>query len=182
MPPSVFRFCPACGAPLPPPAEPPERLVRQQCPACGAIHYKNAKPTASALVVKDGRVLLGRRSVEPLLGRWDVPGGYLEPWEDPLDGVKRELLEETGLIIEPTDVLAILIDTYGDSSLYTFNVYYLARLVGGDMQPADDVSELRWFARDELPEVAFESGREALLLWAARESNTLESTQPHTDT
>lgn len=167
---SIFQFCPRCAAPLPTPDEPPERVVRQECSACGAVHYKNAKPTASALVIRDGRVLLGRRSVEPFRDCWDVPGGYLEPWENPVEGVKRELLEETGLAIEPTELLAILVDTYDDPSLYTFNVHYLAGVVGGEPRPADDVAELGWFGPDELPEVAFASGREALRIWAARRS------------
>lgn len=164
----LFRYCPSCGGPLAAPAGPPERVLHQDCPVCGAIHYRNAKPTASALVVADGRVLLGRRSVEPHRGAWDVPGGYLEPWEDPLDGVRREVLEETGLRIEPGEILAILVDDYDDPTVYTFNVYYLATVLGGDPRPADDVAELRWFGPDELPPVAFASGRAVLELWRRR--------------
>ena len=165
---SLYKFCPCCACPLPMPAEPPERVVQLECPACGAVHYRNAKPTASALVVRDGRVLLGRRSIEPHKDLWDVPGGFLEPWEDPLDGVRREVLEETGYEIEPGEVLAILVDVYDDPSVYTFNVYYLARIVGGEPRPADDVAELGWFGPDELPAVAFATGRRALELWTDR--------------
>ena len=165
---SIFRFCPLCARPLPTPTEPPERVVQQECAGCGAIHYRNAKPTASALVVRDGRVLLGRRSIEPHKDLWDVPGGFLEPWEDPLEGVRREVLEETGYEVEPGEVLAILVDVYDDPSVYTFNVYYLARIVGGEPRPADDVAELGWFGRDELPAVAFATGREALSMWKDR--------------
>jgi ADP-ribose pyrophosphatase YjhB (NUDIX family) len=164
----LFRYCPRCGAPLAEPAAPPERTLRQDCAACGAVHYRNAKPTASALVIRDGQVLLGRRAVEPLRGWWDIPGGFLEPWEEPLVGVRREVREETGLEITPTAVLAILVDTYDDPATYTLNVYYLAEVVGGQLRAADDVAELRWFAPSELPNVAFASGREALRRWAAR--------------
>jgi ADP-ribose pyrophosphatase YjhB (NUDIX family) len=164
----IFRFCPFCAHALPTPAELPERVVRQECPHCRAEHFRNAKPTASALVVRDGRVLLGRRSIEPHKDLWDVPGGFLEPWEDPLDGVRREVLEETGYEIEPGEVLAILVDVYDDPSVYTFNVYYLARILGGEPRPADDVAELCWFGPDELPEVAFATGRKALRLWRQR--------------
>lgn len=165
---SLFRFCPSCGQRLPVPDVPPERLLRQDCPACGAVHFKNAKPTASALIIQDGRVLLGRRAVEPRRGCWDTPGGYLEPWEAPEDGVRREVREETGLEIEPTELLAILVDTYAEPGAYTLNLYYLARIVGGQLCAADDVAELRWFPADALPEVAFASGQRALELWRER--------------
>ena len=164
----LFRFCPDCAHPLPTPPADPGRVVHQDCPACGAIHYKNAKPTASALIVRDGRVLLARRAVEPFKDRWDIPGGFLEPWEDPLEGVKREVLEETGLRIEPTEIVGILVDTYDDPTLHTFNVYYLAQVVEGQPRAADDVAELRWFTPESLPDVAFESGREALKRWTEK--------------
>lgn len=167
----LFRFCPACGAPLPPPAEPPERLVQQTCPACGAVHYRNAKPTAGALLVRDGKVLLGKRNVEPYFGWWDVPGGFLEPWEHPEEGLRREMREETGLAVEPRELLLVNVDTYpyGDGSDYTINFFYLVDAPEGEPHPADDVSELGWFAPDALPEpVAFAAGREALARWRAR--------------
>lgn len=170
----VFRFCPRCGHELPAPTVPIERLVQQDCPACGAVHYKNAKPTASALVVRDGRVLLGRRGIEPFKGYWDTPGGFLEPWEHPTEGAVRELREETGLTIRPTELIGVYMDTYtygpGD---YTLNFYYAGEIVGGgEPVPADDVVELRFFAVDELPpleEIAFKSGREALAEWLNRQ-------------
>lgn len=178
---ALFRFCPACGRPLPMPAERPERVLRQDCPACGAIHYRNAKPTASALVVEAGRVLLGRRSVEPHKDAWDIPGGFLEPWEDPLDGLRREVLEETGLRVEPGEILAILIDVYDDPSVYTLNLYCLARVLGGDPRPADDVAELGWFGPDELPAVAFASGREALEIWRRRMADPTPTPEAHSE-
>jgi 8-oxo-dGTP diphosphatase len=161
----LFRFCPQCSQVLPTPDGPPERVVEQPCPACGEVHYRNAKPTASALIVQGGRVLLGRRSIEPFKSLWDVPGGYLEPWEEPRDGVEREVREETGLEIALEQLLGIFVDTYGDPTSYTFNVYYLARSIGGQLQADDDVAELAWFGPDELPVVAFDSGRRALEIW-----------------
>jgi ADP-ribose pyrophosphatase YjhB (NUDIX family) len=164
----ALRFCPDCGHALPAPDRPPRRLLAQSCPACGAVHYRNAKPTASALVIRDGAVLLGRRAVEPARGAWDIPGGFLEPWEEPAAGAIREVAEETGLRIRTTELLAILVDTYA-GSYYTLNVHYLAEVIGGHERAADDLAELRWFAPGELPRrVAFANGRRALALWRAR--------------
>ena len=168
----TFRFCPRCGHELPAPTVPAARLVRQDCPACGAVHYRNAKPTASALVVQDGKVLLGRRCIEPFKGWWDVPGGFLEPWEHPAEGVVREIAEETGLAVRPTELLGIFMDVYayGEDDDYTLNVYYLVEIVGGEPRPGDDLMELRFFTPDELPDqVAFATGRQALAEWKRRQ-------------
>lgn len=167
----LFRYCPSCGHELPEPPGPANRVLQQACPACGAIHYRNAKPTASALIVRDGRVLLGRRGIEPYKGWWDIPGGFLEPWEHPADGVVREIAEETSLVVRPTEVFDIYIDTYGygDGTDYTLNVYYLVEIVSGEPRPGDDLVELRFFAPEEVPEqVAFETGRRALADWKER--------------
>jgi ADP-ribose pyrophosphatase YjhB (NUDIX family) len=119
----VLHYCPDCGAQLGPPAGPSERVVSQTCPSCAAVHYRNAKPCAGALVVRDGRVLLGRRAIEPARGSWDIPGGFLNPWEHPADGAAREVREETGLEVRLTRLLAVEVDSY-EARGYTLNLYY----------------------------------------------------------
>jgi ADP-ribose pyrophosphatase YjhB (NUDIX family) len=164
----LFRYCPQCGSPLPIEVIPARDVLRQDCPVCGAAHYRNAKPCAGALVVRDGCVLLGRRNREPYLGWWDIPGGFLEPWEHPAAGAVREVAEETGLTVRPTELLGIFIDTYGegDGADYTLNVYYLVEIVGGETRPADDLAELAWFAAGSLPEqIAFPHARDVLGFW-----------------
>ena len=129
--------------------------------ACGFVGYANSKPCACALVEDEqGRALLGRRAVPPEQGLWDILGGYLEEHEHPLDGLRRELLEETGLTIEPERFLGIFMGTYGDGpdANATLNLVWTARIVAGEPVAADDVAELRWFAPSELPgedELAF---------------------------
>jgi 8-oxo-dGTP diphosphatase len=114
--------------------------------------------------------------VEPYKGKWDTPGGFLEEGEHPLDGLKRELHEETGVEIEPLDFLGVWIDRYGSDSTAqaTLNLYWTARIVSGEPEPADDVSELAWFAPDELPppeEVAFENVPKVLAAWRDRQQH-----------
>jgi ADP-ribose pyrophosphatase YjhB (NUDIX family) len=166
----AFRFCPDCGARLPEP-EPAEHVLSQTCETCKAIHWRNAKPCAGALVVRDGRVLLGRRAVDPARGAWDIPGGFLEPWELPQHAAVREVLEETGLVVRAQDnPFTVVIDTYADRD-YTLNLYYLAEIVGGSAGPADDLTELGWFAPDELPgDLAFAHCAEVLARWRCANS------------
>jgi 8-oxo-dGTP diphosphatase len=166
-----WKFCPKCRTKL------TGDLKRLECPACGFVVYAGSKATASALVVDhEGRLLLGRRAAEPFHGRWDTPGGFLEEGEHPLDGLRRELREETGLEIDPVDFVGVWMDRYGGDSTAqaTLNLYWTARVVSGDPVPADDVSELAWFAPDELPppeETAFENVPKVLAAWRARQQD-----------
>ena len=159
-----WTFCPRCRNEL---AGDGTRLA---CPECGFVVYGSSKPTAGALCIDERRVLLARRAAAPYQGFWDIPGGFLEEGEHPIAGLRRELKEETGLEIEPERFLGIWMDRYGGDSTAeaTLNLYWTARVVGGEAAPADDVSELRWFERDELPdadELAFENVPLVLAAW-----------------
>jgi 8-oxo-dGTP diphosphatase len=135
------------------------------------VAYASSKPTAGALVEDgEGRVLLARRAHEPFKGRWDIPGGFLEEGEHPLDGLRRELREETSLEVEPLEFLGAWMDRYGGDSTAeaTLNLYWTARIVSGEPAPADDVSELAWFAAGDLPAkdgLAFENVPLVLAAW-----------------
>ena len=162
-----WLWCPRCRGAL------AHEEGRAECGACGFIAWANSAPTACALCEDEqGRLLLVRRAHEPFRGYWDLPGGFLDEAEHPLDALRRELLEETGLEIEPGEFVGAWIDRYGDApgAQFTLNLYWRARVVGGDERPADDVTELQWFARDELPprdEVAFTNVPLVLDAWLA---------------
>jgi ADP-ribose pyrophosphatase YjhB (NUDIX family) len=124
------------------------------CPSCGFEAWANSEPTACALCVDDeGRVLLARRAGKVFHGYWDLPGGFLEEGEHPFDGLRRELCEEARLEVEPEEFIGVWIDRYGDDAEApaTINLYWTARVLGGEPEAGDDVSELRWFAPSELP-------------------------------
>jgi ADP-ribose pyrophosphatase YjhB (NUDIX family) len=165
-----WRYCPRCRAELR--TQPGEA----RCAACGSVYYANPAPTASALVTDAaGRLLLARRAHEPFKGLWDTPGGFLDEREHPLDALRRELREETGLEIEPVAFFGARIDTYGDGpgAQTTLNLYWTARVVSGEPEPADDVAELRWFRPDELPspvETAFTEVSSVLARWREQQA------------
>ncbi len=160
-----WRFCPRCGAPVRPGSG------RADCPVCGFSAYANPVPAACAVCVDaEGRVLLARRAHEPSQGLWDLPGGFVDEGEEPLETLRRELEEETGLRIEPGRLLGIWADWYGDGpgARASLVLVWLARVVSGRQQAADDVSELGWFAPGELPpegELAFPNVSAALRAW-----------------
>jgi ADP-ribose pyrophosphatase YjhB (NUDIX family) len=166
----IFRFCPWCGGPLGKPVG-----ERQDCPRCGEPSYLNPKPTASAILLgADGRILLGRRAIDPHRGLWDTPGGFTMPGESLEECVRRELREEAGVEIEVGRLVITVPDFYGDTGEATVNAFFECRLLSGEPQADDDVAELRWFDRDALPppdELAFDGVRSALAAWL-REAGT----------
>lgn len=161
--PAGLPFCSACGTKLP--GRPPVT-----CPACGAEHYANSKPCAGALIMRDGRLLLLRRAIDPWRGRWDIPGGFCDAEEHPIDTAAREAREETGLDVEVTGFLGLWLDRYPDPAepddpMVTLNAYYHAR-AGAEVGHPDaaETSELAWFEPDALPEeIAFPHHAEAVL-------------------
>ena len=139
-----WRLCPRCGSEL-------ERGDgRVHCDACGFVAYANAAPTACALCLDaDGRLLLGRRANEPYQGRWDIPGGFVEEDEHPLDSLRRELREETGLVVEPEEFVGAWLDRYGpgDRDRVTLNLYWTAHVVSGEAHNFEDLPSLLDYLR-----------------------------------
>ena len=158
------KFCPLCKGQLQmKKREDKERLV---CTDCGYVHYVNSKPCVAVLVEQDGRLMLTRRGIEPFRGWWDLPGGFLEDGEHPEEGVRREIMEETGLCVKVACLTGIHMDTYGETGVSTLNFHYLAHVTGGQEAPKSDVEMIRWFPPDHLPgRIAFENCRIAVENW-----------------
>lgn len=155
-----WRTCPRCAGTL------TLHDGHATCAECGERYWSNSIPGVQGILERDGRVLLARRAIEPRRGHWDLPGGLLEETEAPVDGLRREFREETGLEIEPVELMRIDIEPY--AGRYVFSVTWI---VHGEGEPlaADDVEELRWFAHDELPaEMAFPGQELVLREWAQR--------------
>lgn len=145
-----------------------EGRKRLNCPACGFIFYNNSRPTGSALIVEGNKILLGKRSKAPLIGWWDVPGGFLESGEPPQQGTKREVKEELGLSIKILRQVGIYMDTYvyKKERFPTLNIIYLAKIVKGKPKIGDDMTDYRWFDKRKLPKnIAFKNARAAIADW-----------------
>lgn len=107
------------------------------------------------VVVHRNRVLLIRRRGEPLKGEWSIPGGVLELGEELAEGVRRELKEETGLEVEPLEVLVVFDRIMREGRRVRFHfviVDYACRLKRGRLEPASDVLDARWVRREDLPQ------------------------------
>ena len=105
-----------------------------------------------AVVEDAGRVLLVRRGREPLKGHWSLPGGMLELGEALTAGVVREVEEETGLIVEPVELIELLDRIHRDGERIRYHYViadYLCRVAGGVLKAASDADEARWVERAE---------------------------------
>ncbi len=140
-----YNFCSDCGHKIDEGSSPPH------CSNCDTTYYRNSKPCASVLPIKDGKVLLAKRGQNPYKGSYDIIGGFMELGELPEEAAIREAKEETGLDIQITALLGIYSDVYGNDGDHTLNLHYLGKVLGGEMKPMDDVAELEWIPINEVP-------------------------------
>ncbi len=123
------------------------------------------------VVIHRNRALLIRRGGEPLKGEWSIPGGLVELGEELAEGVRRELKEETGLEVEPLEVIDVFdrIMREGRRVRYHFVIVdYACRLKGGRLRPASDVLDARWVWREDLPQYHLTDKAMSLILRAFR--------------
>ncbi len=157
--PEEIAFCPLCGNSMH--TETRFDKPRRACSKCGYVHFTDPKVGVGVLVVEEGKVLLVRRAVDPELGKWSIPAGYLDRGEDPRKTAAREAKEETGLDV----AIDGLVDVYynppehGGASIF---ILFRAKLIGGEMQAGDDADEVGFFGMEELPELAFASTSNAI--------------------
>jgi len=162
-----LNFCSRCGAELLFGIVDGEDRARSSCPSCGHITYVNPRLVVTALpVTDDGRVILLRRGIEPGLGAWAQPGGFLEVDETVAEAAIRETLEETGLTIEPGEIVGL----YTRLEAAVVVLVFEARVTGGTAGPTPEALEIAAFAADAIPwsGLAFKTTYWALVDWLER--------------
>ena len=107
-----------------------------------------------SIIIEDDRVVLVKRAHPPIQGHWSIPGGVLEVGEMIREAAVREASEETGLIVEPGELLGvfdrILRDPENRVQYHYVLIDFLCRKMGGELLAASDAAEVRWFKREEL--------------------------------
>jgi ADP-ribose pyrophosphatase YjhB (NUDIX family) len=155
-----YRFCPRCGGNLDKRIIKPTEPKRLVCVSCSFIFYQDPKVVAGTIFTFDGGIALLRRGVEPALGKWVFPGGYVDRGESVRDAAVRETLEESQVQVE----LGPLLNVYSYPRSPTVIVVYTAQVIGGTLGAGDESTEARTFGPAEIPwdEIAFDSTRDAL--------------------
>jgi ADP-ribose pyrophosphatase YjhB (NUDIX family) len=153
------NYCLRCGNPL----IQAERFGRPRpvCPACGWIYFADPKVAAAALIQQPGQILLVRRANDPQRGKWTLPAGFVDAGEDPVEAVRRECLEETGLDVRVTGLVDVLYGQEHPRGSHLL-IVYRAEIIGGALQPGDDVDHAAFFPLNALPPLAFMTTRHIL--------------------
>ena len=155
-----YRFCPRCGGGLEKrsiKAIEPKRLV---CQTCSFIFYQDPKVVAGAIFTLNGGVVLLKRGVEPAMGKWVFPGGYVDRGETVEEAALRETREESQLEI----VIGSLLNVYSYPRSPNIIIVYAARITGGNLAAGDESVEAATFLPGDIPwdDLAFDSTRDAL--------------------
>jgi 8-oxo-dGTP diphosphatase len=107
-----------------------------------------------SIVIENSRVVLVKRAHPPLQNQWSIPGGVLEVGELVREAAVREAREETGLTVEPGELLGVFDRVLRDGNdrvqYHYVLVDFLCRRVSGELTAAGDAAAARWFTRDEL--------------------------------
>lgn len=153
-----MKYCNQCGSSnlryIVPEGDNYQRFV---CENCGEIHYINPKMIVGCMVVKDAKVLLCRRNIEPQLGKWNLPCGFLEMDEDLKTGAARETMEES--LVEATNLS--LFSVYSIPVFGQVFFHFMANMANDTYGITPESSEVAFFGKDDLPwdDLAFSSTR-----------------------
>ena len=160
MPVPPHKFCGQCGAPVKRCVPAGEDRQREVCPVCNYVHYRNPIPVVGCVAEHEGRILLCRRAIEPRLGFWTVPAGFMELNETLEEAALRETREEACADIRLGELFSI-VDLPSAGQVHFF---FRGEVLGGKFAPGEESLETELFAPDRIPfeEIAFRSGVIAL--------------------
>ena len=142
--------------------------VRAVCPSCNTVHYENPLNVVGTVPTwgEDGaQVLLCKRNIEPRLGKWTLPAGFMEMGETTAEGAARETVEEAGAQFEMHELFTLM----NVRRVGQLHLFYRASLLGTDFDPGYETMEAKLFTEAEIPwdEIAFKTVKETLTLYFA---------------
>ncbi len=156
---SEIRHCYRCGAPMEP--RPQQGHMRPTCTGCGMVHFLDPKVVAGVIVEIDGKLVMIKRNLEPGLGLWILPAGFVDRGEVVEAAAKREVREETGLEVELTGLVGVY-SRDGDANIL---VVYTGKATGGQLQAGEEVQEVGLFEPGLLLPLAFERDAGIIQQW-----------------
>ena len=169
------KFCERCGHRLT--EKQVEHRVRPYCPECGHVVFLDPKVAAVVLARANGKLVMVRRGIEPALGRWSFPSGYVDRGEAVEDAAAREVMEETGLEVTVDGFVGL----YSSKDSTVILAVYSAEVAGGKLRAGGEVTDAALFSPDELPSLPFPHDDRILRDWrrlmAARDSRRAEGNQ-----
>lgn len=143
----MIKFCCTCGSAVIHRVPPGDSLERAVCDSCGHIQYVNPKIVVGCLPVYGERILMCKRAIEPRLGLWTLPAGFMEMDESAAEGAAREALEEANARVEIEDLYTV----YSIPHISQVYMMFLARLVDPAVSPGVESLEVRLVTEAEIP-------------------------------
>lgn len=156
----MIRYCNRCGADVSFIIPAGDSLPRYVCNSCGHIHYENPRLVVGCVATWEERILICRRAIEPQLGFWTLPAGFMENGETTAEAATRETMEEAGakiIVDAPFAMVSI-------AHINQVHLFYRGRLASPDYAAGEESLEVALVAADEIPwnELAFRSVRHCL--------------------
>jgi 8-oxo-dGTP diphosphatase len=121
--------------------------------------FRSPSLATDGLIVEEQGILLAKRSREPFKDKWCLPGGFVDYGEKVEDALKREFKEETGLEVEPIEIIGVYSDPNRDPRKHVVNISWLVRRTGGEMKPLDATSDIKFFRKIRASELAFDHAK-----------------------
>lgn len=156
----MIKFCSHCGSEVVHRVPQGDSLVRAVCDRCGHIQYLNAKIVVGCLPVHGERILICKRAIEPRLGLWTLPAGYMEENESVSEGAAREAMEEANAKVQIEDLYTV----YSIPHISQVYMMFRAKLLDTDVSPGVESLEVKLVTEAEIPwdQLAFTMVRRTL--------------------
>jgi ADP-ribose pyrophosphatase YjhB (NUDIX family) len=177
---TTLNFCTRCGDALQFGEVEGEDRHRLACAACGYVAYVNPRLVVTTIPINAaGEVVLLRRGIEPGKGWWAQPGGFLEVDETVTEAAIRETLEETGLVVEPGEIVGL----YSRLEAAVVVIAFEARVVRGEYRLNPEALEIQAFRPEAIPwhGIAFKTTHWALRDWVRRRRPDIHPDERHWD-
>ncbi|HLS21239.1 MAG TPA: NUDIX hydrolase [Paenalcaligenes sp.] len=151
--PRSLRYCNQCGQQLARIVPPDDNRLRDACEHCGAVHYQNPRCVVGVVPIWGDKVLLCKRAIEPQYNKWTLPAGFMELGETTAQGAMREADEEAGAQLELGSLYTVIDVPHAEQ----VHFYYLARVLGPQLNPGCETLVADFFTFDQIPweEIAF---------------------------
>ena len=166
--PRNVRFCPMCGGALEARIVAPDHKENKVCSQCGFVYFLAPKLVAGCIIADGDRTLLLRRGLEPSLGKWTFPGGFVDLGETPEKCAVRESFEEIGMTVRDLELLGIYADRKDPAPIIV--VTYIAKPGPETPITTPEATELHYFSRDAIPwdDLAFDTTVQAMEAWRSK--------------
>ena len=144
-----MSFCYRCATPLEIRIPPGDDRPRECCPSCHWVNYRNPRVQVALVATHHGKMLWLKRAIEPRVGYWAIPAGYLELNESLRQAAAREANEETGLVVDPDELILYSVGTL--AHINEVHVLFRVEVNEPAIAPGEEALDVGWFSEDELP-------------------------------